>query len=166
MKCQSVLCDFGDDFNIAIFGDYLEDLDLNKNFYFLKFNLNNNYEQYFGSRKYKVSNLKEDKTIYFQNLMEGRTDYYPYDPENPFKPDPSNNLTNFEVYDINTKTTSKNLKIFTFKANHEYIITILCFKYNGQYSSNNFYYPDFIFFSIKKSNIKKITGEEESLASD
>ena len=165
LKCHSVLCDFGDDFNIAIFGDYLEDLDLNKNFYFLEFNLNNNYKQYFGSRKYKVSNLKEDKTIYFQNLMEPSKNYYPYDPENPSNPD-SNNLTNFEVYDINTKTTSKNLKIFTFKANHEYIITILCFKYNGQYSANDFYYPDFILFSIKKSNIKIITGEEESLASD
>ena len=166
IKCNSVFCEMGDIFYVAIFGNYTENIDLNKKYYYQPIYLGY-FTNYFGSNRYKVTNLKEDTTVYFKNIQGyAGGNYYPYDPENPFKPDTPypdfSNFTIFEVLDINTKQTEKNIKnIFTFKANHEYIITIRCLRrFDYYHDQGDFIYPSFMFFPIKKSNIKKITGEE------
>ena len=162
MQCHHVFCELGGKFSIGIFGNHTEKIDLSQNYYYQLIDIYR-VNKYFGSTRYKVSGLKEDKIIYFRNLGYNY-DSYPYDPDNPSKPDRDtlNSLKIFEVSDITAGQTYKNLTIFEFKAEHEYIITIRCLKsYYDDY--NAFSYSRFMFFAIIKSNIKRITGEEGSL---
>ena len=166
MQCQHIFCELGGKFSIGIFGNHTEKIDLSQNYYYQQININW-FHEYLGSTRYKVSGLKEDKIIYFRNLGYNNKDFYPYDPDNPSKPDKYDldYLKIFEVLDIETKQTYKNLTIFEFKAGREYIITIRCLKnYYDDY--NAFSYSRFMFFAIIKSNIKRITGEEGSLMSN
>ena len=170
IQYHSLFYEIGDKFNVAIFSNYSQIIDLNEKYYYQPVYIYSS-KIYLGNSKYKVTNLKEDKTVYFRTLESYSNYYYPYDPDTHFEPGITNpdfsNLTIFEVLDINSDTTYKNLKIFTFKANHEYIITVRCLKYyNFNYESNEVSYYRFMFFPIKNSNIKKITGEEGLFISD
>jgi len=162
IQCHHVFCELGDKFSISIFGNHTENIDLSQNYYYQDLEFSPN--EYFGSTLYKVSDLKEDRIIYFRNLGYMYSGYYPYDPSHPERPEPFlNNYTIFEVFDIEANKIHKNLKIFEFKARHEYIITIRCLKY---YYFNQFHYSRSMFFAIIKSNIKAITGEEGLIGSN
>ena len=168
-KCHSIFCEIGDKFSIAIFGNYTEIIDFNRNYYYQPISLTY-LSIYLGDIRYKVTNLKEDITIVFKNFQ-SIGGYFPYDPENPLKPGTpypdASKVTIFEVLDINENKSYKNLKIFNFKKKHEYIMTIRCFKrYDFYQEINEFIYSNFLFFPIKNSNIKKITGEEGFFISD
>ena len=116
-KCHSIFCEIGDKFSIAIYGNYTEVIDFNKNYYYQPISLTY-LSTYFGDIRYKVINLKEDITIAFKNFQ-SIGGYFPYDPENPLKPGTpypdASKVTIFEVLDINENKLYKNLKIFNFK---------------------------------------------------
>ena len=164
IQCHSYLCELGGQFSAAVLGNYTKEIDLSQSYYRQPIDLSDQ-EQYFGSIRYKVSGIKQDTIIYFMNLRNYNDGYFPYDPENPDSSYPySNNLTIFEVSDIAARKTYKNLKYFEFKTEHEYIITIHCFKtYHLSYEYN---YPNYIFFSIIRSNAKTITGEGDFIMSN
>ena len=169
IKCYSIFCEIGDKFSIAIYGNYTEVIDFNKNYYYQPIYINY-LNIYFGDIRYKVTNLKEDITLVFKNFQ-SIGGYFPYDPENPLKPGTpypdASKVTIFEVFDISENKSYKNLKIFNFKANHDYIIIIRCFKRHDFYQEiNNFIYSNYIFFPVKNANIKKITGDEGYFISD
>ena len=169
IKCYSIFCEIGDKFSIAIYGNYTEVIDFNKNYYYQPIYISY-LNIYLGDIRYKVTNLKEDITLVFKNFQ-SIGGYFPYDPENPLKPgDPypdASKVTIFEVFDISENKSYKNLKIFNFKANHDYIIIIRCFKRHDLYQEiNNFIYSNYIFFPIKNANIKKIAGDEGYFISD
>ena len=163
-NAHSYFCELGGQFSAAILGNYTKEIDLSQSYYRQPIDLSDQ-EQYFGSIRYKVSGIKQDTIIYFMNLRNYNDGYLPYDPENPDSSYPySNNLTIFEVSDIAARKTYKNLKYFEFKTEHEYIITIHCFKtYHLSYEYN---YPNYIFFSIIRSNAKTITGEGDFIMSN
>jgi len=162
IECQHIFCELGGKFSIGFFGSHTEKIDLSQKYYYHPISMGL-WNMYLGSTLYRVSGLKEDSIIYFRNL-EYNNNGYPYDPSDPVRPDPyQNNLTIFEVLDTATNQTHKNLKIFEFKAQHEYIITIRCLT---NYERNQFTYSRFMFFAIIKSNIKTITGEEGLIMSN
>ena len=172
IQCAYIYCEMGSKFKTSIYGNIKETIDLSKNIYFHDFNIfyiNN----FYGNIKYKVSGLKENKWVYFRYLYDyDDSYYYPYDPNDPINPvDPYNpdfsNLTIFEVFNINSGNTAKNVNLFQFKQNNEYIITIRCLKYYDYYHSYDQYlYPPYIFIPITNSTIKKITGNEGIISSD
>ena len=162
IQCHSVFCELGGKFSIGIFGNHTEKIDLSQNYYYQQTNIYSWYE-YLGSTRYNVSDLKEDRIIYFRNL-DNNNNGYPYDPSKPDRPDPvSYGLTIFEVFDIAADKTYNNLTVFEFKAQHNYILTIRCLK---SYYGEQFYYPNFIFFAIIKSSFKTITGDEGFIMSN
>ena len=122
-------------------------------------------------KKFKVNNLNEEKIVYFsiiENNHHSTEYYYPFYPREspPYIPDPYDysepgfsNLTIFEVFNVKTQTSERNVRFYKFEPNQEYIIYIHCLKYyNNEYGE--YYYPKYIFFQVKNSQIKTITGEE------
>jgi hypothetical protein len=131
--------------------------------------------------QYKISNLKEEKYVYFE-VME-TDDYYrryyvpyypgedpPYDKEvYPYgPPDPDfSNLTAFEVINSKTGVSTRNVRFYKFEPDTEYIINIHCLVYYSEYQwSYYFNYRKYMFMPITKTQMKKFTGNEEIIYSD
>ena len=178
--CESYTCELGGCFNSFILGDIMDTIDLSKNVYFKdkEIDFRNSY-YYYGALEYKVSNLNENKYVYF--TMETHDDkyintyYFPYYPDEPppverysdtfYHP----NITIFEVINIhNSDETKKNVKIYEFKKGNEYIIRIhsLIYYYDFYREERSYQYKNYFFFQISEQNFKKITGEETVISSD
>jgi len=121
--CKSYTCELGGSFNSFIIGDVMDTIDLSKNVYFkdreIDFDDYGN-DHHYGTIDYKVSNLNENKYVYF--VMERYYDktYIPFYPDEPpldpyIEPLYNHNLTIFEVINIhNSDETKKNVKIYEF----------------------------------------------------
>ena len=174
--CKSYTCELGGYFNSFIIGDVMDTIDLSKNVYFKdkEINFYDSY-YYYGTIDYKVSNLNENKYVYFVMETYLSNEYIPYYPDEPPSFDPSfdplynHNLTIFEVINIhNSDETKKNVKIYEFKKGNEYIIRIhSLISYRGYYDSPRSYYNKrYFFFQISEKNFKKINGDETSISSE
>ena len=157
--CQSIICELGGNFYSSIIGN-IETIDLNNNIYYE--NIEYSSKNYLGMKKYKVHNLKEEKLVYFS--VYGMSDYdlekyYPFYPgESPpysYEHDFSN-LTIFEIFNVNTQKNERNVRLYKFEPNQEYIINIHCLK---RYDDDYYYYR-YLFFPLTNSHIKTFTGEE------
>ena len=171
IDCQSFLCELGSRFMI-IYPHLKETIDLNKKIYYQR-NSFYIYEEYLDMAQFQVSNLKEEKYVYFE--MTERSDYYkrefyPYYPgEDPPPYDPwsydidFSNLTIFEVINSKTGNSTRNVRFYKFEPDTEYIINIHCLVQKWGYE---FYYPKYMFIPIIKSQLKKITGNEGIISFD
>ena len=121
--CQDIRCEFGNKFYSTIIGN-MEAIDLNDNIYHQDFQYYN--KEYLGLKKFKVSNLKEEKLVYFSisgYYLYYIKEYYPYyqDESPPYTPNPWNrdfsNLTIFEVLNVNTQTRDRNVRLYKFEPN-------------------------------------------------
>ena len=164
-NCESINCEFGSKFYSTIIGN-TKTIDFSDKIYQQNFTYHS--ENYLGLKKFKVSNLKEEKLVYF-SAYDVRDyyleDYYPFyqgeDP--PFKPNSYegdfSNLTIFEIFNVNNQASERNVRLYKFEPNHEYIINIHCLK--KYYTSiNEYYYVRYLFFPLTNSHIKTFTGEE------
>ena len=171
--CKSFICELGGRFWIIVPGS-IKTIDLNKSVYSQE-NSFYIYDEYLDMIKFKVSNLQEEKYVFFETI--GIDDYYkrynvpyypgedpppynPPDPYGPFEPDFSN-LTIFEVINNKTGERTRNVRIYKFEPNNEYIINIHCLVNYWNYKySYEFRYAKYIFMPIIESQIKKIIGNE------
>ena len=113
-------------------------------------------------KKYKVRNLKEEKLVYFSvyDMSDYELkEYYPFYPgESPpysYEHDFSN-LTIFEIFNVNTQKNERNVRLYKFEPNQEYIIYIHCLKNYDSY----YHYEKYLFFPLTHSHVRKLTGEE------
>ena len=177
--CQQFLCELGSRFMI-IYPRTTETIDLSKNVYYQSKSYYI-YGEYLDMIQYKVSNLKEEKYVFFERIE--TDDYYrrnyvpyypgedpPYDkevyPYGPSDPDFSN-LTVFEVINVNTNVSTRNVRFYKFEPDTEYIINIHCLVYYSEYQwSYDFNYRKYMFMPITKTQMKKFTGNEEIISSN
>ena len=171
INCSAFHCDIGGKFETSLCGDILETIDLNENIYYQDFIILNE-KIFYGNIKYKVSGLKEDKYVFFKVSEDYKNDYdYPYYPNEKKNesqvvddldyPDVSN-LTIFEVTNISSGISERNLNVYHFVKNTEYIINIHCLK---SYS-NYFRYVRFFFLPITYSSIRRFKGDEGIITSE
>ena len=164
--CKSYTCELGGSFNSFIIGDVMDTIDLSKNVYFkdkeIDFDGYNN-DYYYGTIDYKVSNLNENKYVYFVTDPYDYKSYIPYYPDEPpsFDPyiEPLYNLTIFEVINIhNSNKTKKNVKIYEFKEGNEYIIRIHSLIYYKNYYdyARRYYYQRYFFSKYPIKTLKKL----------
>ena len=76
------------------------------------------------------------------------------------------NETIFEVYNVKENKTEKNVKLFKFEIDNEYIIKVHCLKYYNRYSyydDNHYFYPEYYFFPITQEKTQIITEEKNFL---
>ena len=174
--CEGMKCEIGGSFNTYIFGGSIDSSGLTKKAYYRDFTIDS-YNQYYGMNEYRVSGLKEAKYVYFSCSAMNEYDYeynyyYIYYPENPNPPvDPDypqrlihyDNETIFEVYDVEKNESYKNVKVFKFEPNKEYIIKIHALKYYYYYNHQElrFKYVKYYIFPITQDNFRVITGEED-----
>ena len=148
--CKAFICELGSKFLIMVPG-FIQTIDLSKNVYYqgISFDVNN---EYLDMIKFKVSNLNEEKYVYFERIetddyyKRSYVPYYPgeeppsYNPLEPYGPsDPDfSNLTIFEVINNKTGESTKNVRFYKFEQNTDYIINIHCLVYdwNYEYASN------------------------------
>ena len=172
--CKNIQCEIGGSFNTHIFGGMIDSSGLTRSAYYRDFNFES-YYQYYGMNEYKVSGLKEPKYAFF--YYDGLEDYeykeyyiyYPESPDPPVDPEYPQNLihhdneTIFEVYDVETKESYTNLKVFKFEPNKEYTIKIHALKYYSYYNPQDlrFKYLKYYILPITKDNFKVITGDED-----
>ena len=159
INCSSIYCEIGGKFETSLYGDILETIDLSKNIYYQDFELENT-EIFYGNIKYNVSGLKEDKYVLFKAVSNYYTDYYPYYPNESVVTDDLDypdfsNLTIFEVTNISSGNSERNLNVYHFVKNTKYIIDIHCLK-----KSNSFKYIQFLFIPITNSSIRRFQGDE------
>ena len=110
--------------------------------------------------QFKISNLNEDKYIYFINKIVFLDDKYPFYPDDPAE---IKRETIFEVININNPEKSKKgVKIYKFEKNNEYLLNIHTIKAYF----DNYRYPKFWFFEIIKENIKKINYDSGIISSN
>ena len=76
--CKTIYCEIGGKFMAIIPGIIIETIDLNKNVYFFNFGLS--LDIYYDTISYKVSNLKENKTVCFINLDNNNPESAYYEP--------------------------------------------------------------------------------------
>ena len=172
--CESYTCELGGCFNSFILGDIMDTIDLSKNVYFKdKENDFQNSYYYYGALEYKVSNLNENKYVYF--TMETHDDkyfnthYFPYYPDEPppverysdtfYHP----NITIFEVININNSDeTKKNVKIYEFKKGNEYIIRIhsLIYYYDFYREERSYQYKNYFFSKYLNKTLKKLLAKK------
>ena len=172
--CESYTCELGGCFNSFILGDIMDTIDLSKNVYFKdKENDFQNSYYYYGALEYKVSNLNENKYVYF--TMETHDDkyfntyYFPYYPDEPppverysdtfYHP----NITIFEVINIhNSDETKKNVKIYEFKKGNEYIIRIhsLIYYYDFYCEERSYQYKNYFFSKYLNKTLKKLLAKK------
>ena len=180
VTCISYNCELGGSFIPYILGDVIGSIDFSKNIYYRKWSFSS--EGNYGMYEYKVSGLNEEKYVlfYFSPLsIYDSHDYYIYYPEDDVSPyDPHYeppqypiihypNESIFEVFDINNNVTKKDVKLFKFEKNNEYIIKIHCYKYyRDYYDYRNHYYPEYIFFPVSYQNFIQITGETKIFSYD
>ena len=161
--CQSIRCEFGGKFYSTIIGN-TETIDFSDNVYYQDIDYSNEY--YLGLKKFKVSNLKEEKLVYFSIyfLEKYGTKYsYPFYPgEGPPYSDSHEigNLTIFEIFNVNNQKSERNIRLYKFEPNQEYIIYIHCLKKYYDYDNKYYYYARYLFFQLTNSHIKTFTGEE------
>jgi hypothetical protein len=173
INCKAFICELGGRFWIMVPGS-IKTIDLNKSVYSQE-NSFYIYDEYLDMIKFKVSNLQEEKYVFFETI--GIDDYYkrynvpyypgedpppynPPDPYGPFEPDFSN-LTIFEVINNKTGERTRNVRIYKFEPNNEYIINVHCLVNYWNYKySYEFRYAKYIFMPIIESQIKKIIGNE------
>ena len=158
-------CEFGGKLYSTIIGN-TETIDLNDNIYYQDFVYSNEY--YLGMKKFKVNTLKEEKLVYFSisDYFYDIVNYYPFYPGEspPYTPDPHNpdfsNLTIFEIFNVNTQTSERNVRLYKFEPNQEYIIYIHCLK---NYNSDYYYNFRYLFFPLTHSHVRTLTGEESTI---
>jgi hypothetical protein len=173
--CEGMKCEIGGSFNTYIFGGTIDSSGLTKKAYYRDFTIDS-YNEYYGMNEYRVSGLKETKYVYFSysamNEYDYEYNYFIYYPENPNPPvDPDypqrlihyDNETIFEVYDVEKNESYKNVKVFKFEPNKEYIIKIHALKYYYYYNQQElrFKYVKYYIFPITQENFRVITGEED-----
>jgi len=157
--CQEFLCELGSRFTI-IYPRIDETIDLSKNIYYQKDTYSFN-SPLLGMIQYKVSNLKEETYVYFENTENDehyKREYIPYYPDEDYPYDPYNpyqdfsNLTMFEVINNTTNTSKRHVRFYKFLPGNEYIINIhyLVYYYNYHHS-NEFLYSKYMFIPITKS---------------
>ena len=162
--CRSFLCDIGSRFKSIIPEIIMDTIDLTKEFYFYDFRFSTWRENY-GVIKYKVINQNDDKYMYLAIVENDYFDgnYVPYYSDDSFNYTEEKifytNLTIFEVFDVGNNKTEENVKVFNFKKNEEYIITVHCLKHHS-YWYNIYFYPRYAFIPFSIPNIKRISGEE------
>lgn len=167
--CQEFWCELGSKFAI-VYPRITETIDLSKNIYYQSISYYTN-DEYIGMDQFKVSNLKEEKYVYFEMVEHDsyyKREYYPYyqgedppyDPYNPYDTDFSN-LTIFEVINSKTNVSTRNVRFYKFEPNTEYIIKIHCLTRWSQ-----FFYQKYMFIPKSKSQLEKITGNEGIISSD
>lgn len=166
IKCEynSVICELGSKFSIYVPGFYQE-IDFNEKMYINEIEYFT--DTYYGLNQFKISNINEDKYIYFvtkeieyYNII----DYYPYYPGEP-APDEKeiNHWTVFEIINLKDSTKSKrNVKVYKFEKGTEYLINIHCYKST---SSENYMYLKYRFFPITSANTKKIKPDSGIITS-
>ena len=174
INCKDINCFFGSTFNSFIPGKNIETIDLSKNVYFTKLDFETNINHEMST--YKVRGLKENKFIFFHELIQYYNYYYPYYPDEPnpynhndygycpnYEEEKHKNQTIFEVCDGDNKCT-KHVKFYKFEAGNEYTIRIHYFKY---YCKNTYdsYYPEYFqpkisFFPITDKNFKTLNTED------
>ena len=189
VECFSYLCEIGGSFSTIIIGDYIKTIDLSQKTYFNDYNYYFG-QKYYGLVEYKVSGLKEDKFVYFTSLEEDRdypSNYYPYYPEETSdqtdnndkrdgkdgsdeseptpKQNPSwnyyQNLTVFEVFNIQTGRTEKSVRIYKFVKDYEYIIRIHSIIKDNNYDEKQYEFFPYLFFPITLENYKAISSDNE-----
>ena len=164
--CQEFLCELGSRFMI-IYPRIEETIDLSKSVYYQSYSYNSR-ESYLGMIQFKVSNLKEEKYVYFENMEDDydyKRYYYPYypgedPPGHPYSYGPYfSNLTIFEV--TNSSGSERNVRFYKFEPNTEYTISIHCVLnyYNDEWNKV-YHYSKFMFAPIIESQLRKITGNE------
>ena len=173
---EAISCEFGGKIYSSIIGN-TENINLNDNIYYQDFGYFSEY--YLGMKKFKVNELKEEKIVYFSLIdyyyyySRGYYNYYfyPFYPGEspPYSPDPYDyespgfsNLTIFEIFNVNTQTSERNVRLYKFEPNQEYIIYIHGSKYYNPYYDygDDYCYFAFLFFTLTNSHIKTFTGEE------
>ena len=170
--CSSYKYEIGSSFFSIIIGGIIDTIDFSKKMYYSQssFHFQNTY---FGTMDYMVTGIEEDKYVYFTNTSR-YGDYEPYYPNNtyinPIDPySEKKNWTIFEVLNIkNSSKNARNVKLYKFEKNNEYIIKIHCLIKINEYSPEYIYYDydPFIFFPVTHQNFKEIQGNETSLSID
>ena len=176
VTCISYNCELGGSFIPYIIGDVMGSIDFSKKIYYKKGNFYST-GYYYGMYEYKVGELNEEKYVFFSSPIDYfYRNYYIYYPEDDNPPvDPYYdrlihypNESIFEVFNVKDNETQKNVKLYKFEKNKEYIIKIHCLKYYYTYSydSSQFYYPEYIFFPVTYQNFIQITGEAKFFSFD
>lgn len=173
LVCKSFIAELGGSFSSVIYDGILDIIDLSKKIYSndVSYYSTNNYP---GMIQYKVSGLTEDKYVFFispdYHSDFGLYPYYPGDPElSPeYRTIDLQNLTVFEVYNVNTNETNKSLRFFKFKSGTEYIIKIHCFAnyYESEKKFERYWSPAHLFFPITNQNFITLNGEENVITSE
>ena len=169
INCSSICCEIGGKFETSLYGDILETIDLSKNIYYQDFEINSDII-FYGNIKYKVSGLKEDRYVFFKVISNYDTNYYPYYPNesivtDDFDSPDFSNLTIFEVTNISSGISERNLNVYHFENNTEYIINIHCLKSYYSYDSS-FRYIQFFFIPITNSSFRRFQGDEGIITSE
>ena len=103
----------------------MDTIDLSKDFYSWSRNIYSSSRVYYGNVEYKVSNLNENKFVYFKsddldNYIKYSNYYAVYYPDEEFPPKIIyNNCTNIEIFNIKTNETHKDVSIFEFQKDTE-----------------------------------------------
>ena len=167
IKCEYLFCELGGKFNLFVPGAYQE-IDLNKKMYFndIEFTSLN----YYGLTQLKVSNLREDKYVFFNTKdlfiwCRMCDTYYPGESERNY------NQRFFEIINLsNPEKSQRFVGFYKFEKNNEYLINIHpLIKYETDYRYHKNYveyiYSTFMFFSFTKENIKKINWDSGIISS-
>ena len=175
--CKVMKCEIGGSFFILIFGAVIDTKGLSDNAYVRNVRLDS-YSDYYGMNEYKVSNLNETKYVYFTYLIRDsyyQQNFYVYYPDDPLPPlDKDSHLiiygneTIFEVYNVKENKSEKNVKLFKFEPNNEYVIKVYCLKHYSQYSDDfeQYFYPEYYFFPITQKNFQIVNEENNFLFSN
>ena len=148
--CEFYIYELGGVLYSLIIGDTVDTIGLSKNIYSSIFNIRayyykrDSYYYYYGNIEYKISNLNENKIVYFiqadtnnnyKDYREEQCPYYPEDKEPPVRP--FYNLTVYEVFDIDDNKSYRNVKVFNFMKEKNYLIrihpNINCYNYDSYY---------------------------------
>ena len=156
----------GGTFNTLLIGGTMDTINLNQSVYIndRRFTIHD----YFGYIEYKVSKLEKDIIVYFTNSTIYRQNYEdkisPYYPDVPTEKVNEYSLTSFEVLDLDSNATYRNVTLYHFNQNKEYIIRIHPYLYeyywNGYRQYYNYYYNDYKLYTITSNSFKDINGNE------
>ena len=178
VECEAIDCLFGGNFASFIQGRTIDIIDLTKNYYFNDIDFMTNTNN--SVNTYKVNKLSEEKYVYFtllRDYLEGYGYYYGYYPYYPDEPDPyasyyypfnpeyHRNQTIFEVCNYQTNQCQRNVKLYHFKKEVEYIIKIhyLRYYYHFYNYGENYLSSQYIFFPITKENFKQINSDDSGI---
>ena len=167
---KGYLSEIGGTFRSFIPGK-IDELDLSKSYYYEDFEFYSDVN--YGYREYEISNLKEEKYVYFLHFVDYYNEYTPFydDESHPIcKPYFSyDNVLDCDAYSIfevcNKKTNECTFEQFyKFEKDTEYNIKVHYMKLYEPYYQNkypSYRYPKYIIIPLTNNNLKKIdsTGE-------